>query len=470
MDKNKKSVDDYFEGGLKHLEIAPPEDVWKGVTQKLDAKRRIPLITLWSGMAAGIALLVGIGLHIQYSQQADKKLAQRNEIKKPRPELIALPVQSNSSRVESAKKIQPEPLKNTITSAIQSSQGINLKSDVEVMSPKKGEETKTFNVSESNPTITIHSNTLENNLTALVPKSAHFERTIPVILPLKDKVKQQNMPKNNNDLLAQEQTKKQKIKRWSIQGEFAPLYAYRTITSSGGTNSKNEFDNTENGLMTYAGMVKVNYQINRKFFVQTGIGYSMLGYTSSNTYALVGTTIRNGMSFETYYVSGNQTYYVINTSAYSVNQLTVNHTNKNNDQPLTGVSISNSQLNDGLQKVNGDFVQKMKLIEIPFLMRYRFMDSKVSLHLIGGIGANILLSSKAYLNDGSSQVNFDQSSVFHTFNLSSTLGVGLNYRLPNQMVLVIEPTYKYFINSITSKSSGYHPYAFGVYSGLNFTF
>jgi hypothetical protein len=255
------------------------------------------------------------------------------------------------------------------------------------------------------------------------------------------------------------------MRRWSIEAQLAPTYAYRSINQAGSSQNISEYSN-ETGLFAYSAMVKVNYQVSNNLHIQAGIGFSTLGYTSYNVYYT-----ESMMSFlhsdGELPSSTGQKYYVINSSAYCSRQSSSGMTNLT--AGTTGAEYPSS-VNSPLTKANADFIQQMNYVEIPFLIRYRVLGNKVSIHLLGGLGTQLLVSSSGRINDGNMQTNISESSLYNKLNISSTLGIGLNYRLPNQAVFVIEPTYKYFVNSITTAGNNVHPYTFGVFTGLTYNF
>ncbi len=450
MEEKKNHIDDYFKGHLTNLDKIAPQDVWQGVERKLDNKRRIPAIIIFSSMAAGIAIIIGLTWVFQIENKNNNDFALKVQTKKTNPEVnqaIAQNHKNNASQniKESLTKTYPNNTARFENPAIKSS---NSSSKISVNNISVSNNKVFPRIKESikqNPD-TINN---ENYLSVLVPKGFRFEQKLFKIEFNNEKVTQPIIVVNNL-MPDDEKPEKPKIRHWSIQGQVAPTYAYRNVTQTGANASINEYNNEEEGILAYSALVKVNYKINKNFSIQSGLGYSMLGYSN------------NDVEFQYFSVNPNtlinnssQNYYIIHSSAFSQN-IQIKHS-------LGLPSTSNN--------VNGNFEQEMKFVEIPFLVRYRFIDSKVSLQIVGGLGTQLLVSSNGSVNVGSSAINITEGlSLFHTLNLSSSLGIGINYRLLNQAVLVIEPTYKYFINSITTNSNSVHPYSFGIYTGLNFNF
>lgn len=480
MEKEKHHIDNYFKDNLKDLNPLPPNDVWSGIERELDRKHRTPSVFIWIGLAAGIALMIGFGWlftteHINNSRVKTREVADKTKSGISTPQVSIL--NNNLSKHNSI---------SNDTSKIELTENTAIKTDLNVNqnSPDTIRNSEIVYLSGSlylvngnssgkqNEKIGIISDSLYNNLrnkdlTKLKSISFILEQTHLAVNPLSALAGQTTSPLKNKLPTNKEKPEKTLIRRWSIEAQLAPTYAYRSITQAGSNQSISEYSN-ETGLVAYSAIVKVNYQLNNKLYIQAGVGFSMLGYNNNDTYLYQSSGLPqtiSGLALNPS-ITGGQKYFIIHSSAFS---------NINNIQGYTTASIRDISLNQQSTYQNANFVQQMNYIEIPLILRYRLLGNKVSVHLLGGLGTQVLLSSSGYVSNGTihSSIPETSSSLFHTFNLSSTMGIGLNYRLPNQAVFVIEPTYKYFINSITNSninSNSVHPYTFGIYTGLTFNF
>jgi opacity protein-like surface antigen len=56
-------------------------------------------------------------------------------------------------------------------------------------------------------------------------------------------------------------------------------------------------------------------------------------------------------------------------------------------------------------------------------------------------------------------------------NLSSSLGMGLEYNFSKKLSLNLEPTFRYYLNTFNEPAgTAIHPYSFGVFSGISYRF
>ena len=91
---------------------------------------------------------------------------------------------------------------------------------------------------------------------------------------------------------------------------------------------------------------------------------------------------------------------------------------------------------------------------------------------MGGMGASLLFNSSATVvtYDGQTTLLGEINDLRRT-NFNSIVGVGFSYRITQDFLFRLEPTFKYYINSV-SETDGIesHPFLFGVYSGLSVYF
>ena len=257
--------------------------------------------------------------------------------------------------------------------------------------------------------------------------------------------------------------------RWSLGGQVSPLYAFRQ-TSTPGLNKAlaNSYGNSsgpnESGIISYSGGMNIEFKASRRLSVSSGLYYSRMGQnikgsgTSANFYAVA-----------TYSKSDQSGGYAFQNSTGILPQ------SKNTaDLQVTGPGTKN--LNSNLLNYistgqDATLLQSMDFLEIPLMVRYRIIDRKIGLHVLGGLSTHILTANKLVLEDSSGKQDYGSTSGLSTFNYSSTVGLGLDYSISKRIQLNLEPAFKYYINSINSTGNiASHPYSFGIYTGMCYTF
>ena len=112
-------------------------------------------------------------------------------------------------------------------------------------------------------------------------------------------------------------------------------------------------------------------------------------------------------------------------------------------------------------------------LEIPVNLKYKVIDRKLDLSLIGGLSTNFLLSSGINLknSDNTSNNLNRETSDLTQINYAGSVGIGIEYPFLNKFHLTLEPKFKYYLNPIDKETgSNVHPYAIGIFTGVNYVF
>jgi hypothetical protein len=491
MSKDKLHIDNYFKQGLKDLEVAPPPDAWKNIEEQLDKKKISGMFYIWTALAAGLALLIGIGSLLKYDNSHVLKSVNHNKTQVAVHQGKTLETQSVAGRLpepdlnQSISSKNPEIKNSTrdqnkfVATARMEAKRILPKNTGHVSVTDKTEATP--NDQYKNQSITDKTE-LPRNLA--MDNQSKQKPYGPLGINLRGKTRQdliippsyiqKDSPMTEtNPLLAEaiENPVVQKVQKWSMTGQVAPLYSYRNSNQSNQSGPNNE-----KGLVAYSGGIKVNYRASRRLSFQTGVYYAVMGQTVDDVSVLT-------FSRNTQYYGQYNTYRNVLVSSYnSMGPITSNYNSastyvfsnlpNNKQYDLTAansVSVANSEF--------GTVVQKLNFIEVPFLARYKIIDRKAEkdkpfgVHLIGGFSTNFLVNNYAILKVNGSDKNIGFTADLNQVNYSGTLGFGIDYGLFRKIDLSIEPTYKYYLNSISSnKNIDFRPYAFGLFTGLVYKF
>jgi hypothetical protein len=99
------------------------------------------------------------------------------------------------------------------------------------------------------------------------------------------------------------------------------------------------------------------------------------------------------------------------------------------------------------------------------------IDRKIGFNFLGGLSTNLLVGSNAYYNENGNKVKIGETTDIKPFNYSSILGVGIFYTISKRLNINLEPTFRYYLNSINENSLiKSHPYSMGVFTGLSYYF
>ena len=105
------------------------------------------------------------------------------------------------------------------------------------------------------------------------------------------------------------------------------------------------------------------------------------------------------------------------------------------------------------------------------ILRYRLVDRRLGFNLLGGLSTNFLVGSNAYFQQGDNREYIGTTGDLKTVNYSSVLGLGLQFSIKPNFHINMEPTFRYYLNSINTGSGiGSHPYSLGFYTGISYSF
>jgi hypothetical protein len=120
---------------------------------------------------------------------------------------------------------------------------------------------------------------------------------------------------------------------------------------------------------------------------------------------------------------------------------------------------------------NYDLQQHAGYLEIPLIVRYRIIDHRVGLHVLGGVNTNVLMTNNASLVDNKTVVARGKTEGLNTFTFSSSLGLGMSYAISERFNVSVEPTMKFQLNSLNSENYyDARPYTVGIFTGLTYNF
>lgn len=236
-----------------------------------------------------------------------------------------------------------------------------------------------------------------------------------------------------------------KMDRWQITSNVAPIYF--SSTSNGSPIDGQFAENSKSYENNMSFGVGVNYAVNKKISVRTGVNKFTLGY---NTNDVVFFAAMDQVSF------GN----VASSAAGSTIQV---------------VSLNNSEalrpFSNGIQNTNeGVMTQKMGYLEVPVEMSYKLIDKKFGVNLIGGVSTLFLNENEVSVSSSTMSASLGRAKNLNDVHFSTNVGLGFRYRFLKSFEANFEPMFKYQINTFNKDAGNFKPYFIGLYSGVSFNF
>ena len=434
MFEREPNIDIVFRNGLKNLEVLPPADVWDHIPPVPVRQSRFRVVT---GIAAGIAALVSLTLLASWYLRNNETGIQLAELTLASGEPQAIRIDGTASTpvpvnagLPGAEAAIPRSVNDRADEKmliVPAEEPMRLLADAD-MNLAKGKDDRTLPVSGDDITVITSG-----------------------MLTGKDEVQSLTLAPVTHNAVAQ---------RFLVGASMSPTMGF----SSGAEDLRlSDLMNGEKSRPTLATGLTFGYKISDRLTIQSGIGLSSIGQT------ITGVDVFAGLS-DFYAVKSSYLYSVETSSGLILAGNTDLYLADNHDRVGTlvqGADPSKYQLT----QVGDDIRQVFRYLELPLMLRYKVIDSKLGLNLSGGFAYGLLVDNMAYTGTGSDMVPVGHTEGINMHNLSSQLGLGMEYNISSKISFNLEPVFKYYVTPISDiYGSFYKPYSLGVWSGFYFKF
>lgn len=348
--------------------------------------------------------------------------------------------------------------KEAITDRLSTTYKNNKTQNTTKISPENDKAIVAVPSKENNITIENKSVVKDNQVTLMTENKNHNDKIVmknqtDLVETKGDLVKKidstsiANVEPNAMEELQNEKEKKsaqkQKINRWQVTPNLAPVYFGSLQNGSPLDESLNNSEKNYNTNISYG--LSVNYALNKKVKVRTGVNVFSVDYDTQ------------GIVF--YQDMDAKMMRNINpTLQGSMIQI----------KPLNNVSPElNRVINE---RFDGVLNQKMGFIEMPFELSYTIFSRKLGIEVLGGFSTLFLNQNEIFLRTDGLNTKIGTANNINDIHFSTNLGIGIQYKLFKNFDARLEPTFKYQLNTFTSGSNDFRPYIFGVYSGVSYRF
>lgn len=240
--------------------------------------------------------------------------------------------------------------------------------------------------------------------------------------------------------------------RLSLMAFFSPDYSSRILMGGNAGSTASKYNKGESPLFAFKSGLKIGYDLSEKWNIQLGATYSYMEQKSTPTKL-------NIDSSETEHVQ----------YSFSTSSGIVNFSSDDFKEDDAG-SLSKS-------KVYSSFSAKEKIqfINVPVLIRYRFLNKKISVYFLGGFTANFIISKQVKLDvlnqPGSLTVNTNKISGLRKMNGGFLFGFECHYNLYKGLAVLLAPTVTGSFTSINKNTPvKSFPFSLGLGAGLIYHF
>ncbi len=439
MANGDANIDLLFRNGLKDLEVLPPVGTWSSIYPVIRKKQR-PYMLLRS--AAMIAVLVSISFLVyRWGNQAS--VTRENPFFAVNENLLK---PAGRQSIASDKKAQPARQQKQVQN--QSTAAAN-QPDSPGLQQETGTEEIDFMPAPSPGFLADRNFLIADNFNPV-------QNFNPI-------TNASSLPDTKSLEGISYEAAKEKVNRWSLIAMASPTYYLNPVTGS--SDLSKQINSLEQSRISYSGGVGFAYKISRKLSIQSGLYYSSIGQQVDGINSFAG--------FAPYdYAKGDHNFEVLTSNGliYTSNP-DVFLRDGSGDRVLT--RFTNDVFDPAkanLSYMSGTLYQNFSYLEMPVILKYKFIDRAIDFNVIGGLSYNLLVNNTVQARAGGVKYNIGTTEM-NPFMVSSSLGMGMEYNLSEKFSLNLEPTFRYYLNPFGSVPGiKVHPYSFGVFSGLSFRF
>jgi hypothetical protein len=440
MDERGANIDVVFRNGLKDYEVLPPPEVWDNIHPVVKTNLR-PLLILRT--AAAVAVLMSVSfLAYRLTREIPSEII--NNVSALDVATIPAIIKHDPVVSVSENRKRNNLLLISRNDAVANSGTIfEPVADEVITSPDIALIQKSGSLSPENSRLLKGPNIPSVNLT----QNTAFQT------------------EDFTDLYIQDDNLKKNSERWSIAALATPTY--NSSFNSGKDELSKQLDASEQNIVSYSGGVAFSFKVNRRFSVQSGLFYSSVGQMIDGINSFGGfqkyDNTKGDRNFEVLTSSG--TIYTNNGDVFLLA-----------DGPAERISTSFTNdvfdpVKASLQYINNNLRQNFSYLELPVILRYKFVDKTVDLNLIGGLSYNLLVDNSVYTIVDGIKYSVGKTEGLNSVSISSSLGMGMEYNISDKLSLNLEPTFRYYINRFNQLTgSNVHPYSFGIFSGISYKF
>ena len=456
----------FLKDKLGDYQQTPPESVWESISDQLGGGRsRRSMLFLVLAAAASLALAVTLGIHY-----FGPDLPQESGLAEEAAQEEIVP--------ESISPLEERVLKTLETLVTEGSEDAGKTKEarltVATENPDGTEENapdETGLQQRADKEITTDKEILLDREVVPDEEEQSSQETVSDQLKPEDPIPVEALSLEGDDQVPIEaltdfMDDKKKKSRWMVGAVISPLYSFRdaeaSVMAGAGVH--------ESGLLSYSSGVHVNYRRRSRLSFETGIFFNKTGlainasgiesYNQQSDYLLFGAGSEQA---DIKAVTNSVGNIISNSGEIFVNGYKLNAQNA----PEAAIAINL----DRLESPTSGIEQHLDYLELPFNLRYTVVDRTFELQLVGGVSTNFLVNNYVTMQTSAGTEEIGYLSNIRNVNYSGNAGLGMIYHVGKKLNLMLEPRFRYFLNSINDSSlPSTRPYSIGLYTSLNFTF
>lgn len=437
MFERESNIDIVFRNGLKNMEVLPPADVWDNIPPM---PARHSTLRIISGIAAGVAAMLSLVLLATWYTRSNSPTQQSAVMTIASGEQQAVRIDMTPATTETA------PVKRDVSEITHGT----------LAAEPVGRKVSTLSAEGPDMTIASVDLTMKHaKENSSLQMNSEDEITIIASDRMKGAEESLAMTMNTpvNKIMGQ---------RFMVGASLSPAMG---MSPSGQDTKLSELMNSERSRPSYTTGLSFGYKITDRLTIQSGIGLASMGQTITDVDVFAG--------LSNFYAVKSNYLYTVETASGPIlagnTDLYITDNLNRVGTMIQGNMADPSKYN--LTQVGEDIRQIFRYLELPIMLRYKVIDRKVGLNLSGGLAYGFLVDNSAYTGEGSDMVRVGHTEGINAHNLSSQLGLGMEYKVTSNISFNLEPVFKYYVTPVSNISGPlYKPYSLGFWSGFFFRF
>lgn len=444
-------IDELFNDFLHDYEENVPNFIWNNVKDELIARKKLRILQRLRTIAASVALLVSFGLGYYISTPGTL-----NRFKEIADTGYKLQIKDKSTNLGDSLELKEE---DTVVKEKQE--------EKQILKENKISSTKNFNTNhlpitnykkfrifdssylfrKYNYIISQFKANKKEHKESLLTESRQKSNQLltDTLLLRKENLRSEGFPSLNES--------NKKLTAWSFGTKFSPVFsveegsATQTEQTQGvksGIDQGPDLKPDEKAITAFSGGINVNYQLNDRISLESGLFYLNKKQSADNLIASRNNETGNGD-------------YIVHAPGQSIDLQNIGEAN------IIKQSYSTSYYN-----LNASFIANAEYIELPLTIRYKLVNQKLGVDVLSGVSTNFLIGNNSYILSGDNKLWSDNSDL-NSILYGASVGLGINYKFYQNLSFNVEPTFKYSFlpeNSIFRK----YPYSFAVFAGFSYRF
>ena len=457
----------FLKDKLGDYQVNPPEKVWESISDQMGGNQSRRNIFILLAAAASVALAVTLGIHY-----FGPDLPQQSGLAEEAVQGDISPLESSTAQEKDQTqdgRAEASPLEKRVFETME-----RTVSDP-VDKPETTEESR-LSLAMQNQAVAEQSEIIKPDENVLREQASDLEEASDL-----EPVSDQEPSEDSDpvaDLVAEEDDQissaplpdfmedQKKDARWMLGAAVAPLYSFRDaeadVMAGAGVY--------ESGIISYSSGVHVSYRGNSRLAFETGIFFNKTGvaigapgiqlFNQQSDYLVFGAGSERA---DIKAVTNSVGNIISNSGEIYVNGYKLNAAN------APEAAMDNTMIK--LENTASGIEQHLDYLELPFNLRYSVIDRTIELQLVGGLSTNFLVNNYVTMETSSGKEEIGYLSNIRSVNYSGNAGLGMIYHVGKKLSLMLEPRFRYFLNSINDSSlPSTRPYSVGIYTSLNYTF